>query len=84
MIQIRKISDFELYLFSSENRFLGNLRYDSELMDVLLQIRQERIEGYYVIDSADYQRYVIEPTGTIPNARFRNRNEELLTELVGF
>ena len=84
MIQIHKIPDFELFLYSPDNQFLGILRYDSELTDVLLQIRQEHIMGYYVIDSADYQKYVIGPTGFIYNARFRNRNEELLTELVGF
>ena len=84
MIQIHKIPDFELYLYSPEQRFLGILRHDSELIDVLLQIKQERLDGYYIVDSMDREKYVIEPHGFIPNARFRNRSEELLAELVGF
>lgn len=84
MIQIHKIPDFELYLYSPEQQFLGILRYDSELIDVLLQIKQERLDGYYIVDSMDREKYVIEPHGFIPNAHFRNRNNDLLTELVGF
>lgn len=84
MIQIHKIPDFELYLYSPEQQFLGILRHDSELIDVLLQIKQERLDGYYIVDSMDREKYVIEPYGFIPNALFRNRNHELLTELVGF
>lgn len=84
MIQIHKIPDFELYLYSPEQQFLGILRHDSELTDVLLQIKQEHLDGYYIVDSINRKKYVIEPQGFIPNARFRNRNDELLTELVGF
>lgn len=84
MIQIHKIPDFELYLYSPEQQFLGILRYDSELNDVLLQIKQERLDGFYIIDSTDREKYVIEPNGFIPTACFRNRGDELLTELVGF
>ena len=84
MIQIHKIPDFELYLYSPEQQFLGILRYDSELIDVLLQIKQECLDGYYIVDSMDREKYVIEPHGFIPNVRFRNRSEELLAELVGF
>ena len=84
MIQIHKIPDFELYLYSPEQQFLGILRHDSELIDVLLQIKQERLDGFYIIDSTDNEKYLIEPCGFIPTARFRDRNDELLTELVGF
>ena len=84
MIQIHKIPDFELYLYSPEQQFLGILRYDSELTDVLLQIKQERLDGFYIVNSTDREKYVIEPNGFIPAARFRDRSDELLTELVGF
>ena len=84
MIQIHKIQDFELYLYSPENQFLGVLRHDSELMDVLLQIREERTNGYYIIDSEDGSKYAIDSNGHIPEASFKNRHEDLLIELVGF
>lgn len=84
MIQIHKIPDFELYLYSPEQQFLGILRHDSELNDVLLQIKQEHLDGYYIVDSTDREKYVIEPNGFIPTARFRNRNDKLLAQLVGF
>ena len=83
MIQIHKIPDFELYLYSPEQQFLGILRYDSELNDVLLQIKQERLDGFYAIDSTDNEKYLIESCGFIPNARFRDRGDELLAQLVG-
>lgn len=84
MIQIHKIPDFELYLYSPEQQFLGILRHDSELNDVLLQIKQKHLNGYYIVDSIDREKYVIEPYGFIPNARFVIRNDELLAELLGF
>lgn len=84
MIQINKIPDFELYLYSPEQQFLGILRYDSELTDVLLQIKQEHLNGFYVIDSTDNEKYLIDSCGFISNTRFMNRNDELLTLLVGF
>lgn len=84
MIRIHKIPDFELYLYSPDKQFLGILRYDSELNDVLLQIKQEHLDGFYVIDSMDREKYVIDPYGFIPNARFRDRSDELLAQLVGF
>lgn len=84
MIQIHKIPDFELYLYSPWKQFLGILRHDSELNDVLLQIKQEHLDGYYIVDSMDSETYIIKPYGFIPNARFRNRNDDLLTELLGF
>lgn len=84
MIQIHKIPDFELYLYSPWQQFLGILRHDSELIDVLLQIKQEHLDGYYIVNSMDSEKYIIESNGFIPNARFRNRNDDLLTELLGF
>lgn len=90
MIEIHyNITDFELFLYSPENQFLGVLRYESDVLDILLQIRRNKLEGYYIIDSADGEKYIIEHDGRVSCASgganmFRSRNEDLLTEFVGF
>ena len=86
MIEINRIPDFELCLYSSDNQFVGILRYDSELLDVLLQIRDANIDGYYLIDLSNNNcRIPIESTGFIHQAHpFNNRNDNLMEQLVGF
>ena len=84
MIEINRIYDFELCLYSPENQFLGILRYDSELIDILLQVRKERIEGYYLTDLINGKKIPIDKSGVIKRYSFKNRNDELMKELMGF
>lgn len=84
MVKINKKPDFEVCLYSPENQFLGILRYDSELLDVLLQVRDQRAEGYYLIDLANDKKIPIDKSGVIRGHSFNNRNDELMKELMGF
>lgn len=84
MVEINRAYDFELCLYSPENQFLGVLRYDSELIDVLLQVRKERAEGYYLIDLTNEKKIPIDKSGVIKGYSFDNRNDNLMKELMGF
>lgn len=84
MIEINRIYDFELGLYSPENQFLGILGYDSELIDVLLQIRKEHVEGYYLIDLTNGEKIPINRSGGIIGYSFNNRNNNLMKELMEF
>jgi hypothetical protein len=84
MVKINKKPDFEVCLYSPENQFLGILRYDSELLDVLLQVRDQRAEGYYLIDLANEKKIPIDKSGVIRGHSFSNRNDDLMKELMGF
>ena len=84
MVTINRKYDFEVCLYSPENQFLGILRYDSELIDVLLQVREERAEGYYLIDLSNEKKIPIDKSGVIKGHSFNNRNDILLKELMGF
>ena len=83
MVEVRQLNDFELYLYSPEGQFLGVIRNDTQLLDVLLQIREENKEGYYAIDASNGKRLFIYEYVRIENG-FDSLHEKLLTELVGF
>ena len=83
MVTVKQLNDFELFLYSPEDQFLGVIRNDTQLLDVLLQIRKEHREGYYAIDASNGNRLFIYEYGRIENG-FDNLHETLLTELVGF
>lgn len=85
MVEVRQLNDFELFLYSPDGQFLGILRHDSQLLDVLLQIRDEHELGYYLVNAENGEVSPINAEGRILDfTRFRNLNEELLTEFVGF
>ena len=86
MIEINRIPDFELCLYSPDNQFVGILRYDSEFLDVLLQIRESNADGYYLVDLSNNNcKIPIESTGFIARTRpFNNREDNLMEQLMGF
>lgn len=86
MIEINYIPDFELCLYSPDNQFVGILSHDSELLDVQLQIRNEHVDGYYLVDlSNDNNIIIIDAEGNIPQRQqFNNRQDNLMKELMGF
>jgi hypothetical protein len=86
MIKINRIPDFELCLYSPDNQFIGILRYDSEFLDVLLQIREANVDGYYLVDLSNNNRRIpIERTGFIlQTCPFNNRNDNLMQQLFDF
>lgn len=86
MIEINRIPDFELCLYSPDNQFVGILRYDSELLDVFLQIREAHIDGYYLIDLSNNNcRIPIESDGFIHRTQpFNNRRDNLMNQLFEF
>lgn len=71
----------KLRLYSPNNRLVGDIYTELQLMDVLLQIKRNNLSGYYIIIN-DEERLEIANTGRIKGS-IDTLYCDMLKELMG-
>ena len=83
MAKVNYDYDFELCAYSPSGEFLGIIRTQGNLLDFLVQIMEEKADGYYIVNVENGVRCDINAQGRIPNSSFRDRTSDLLRKLFG-
>ena len=81
----RKIQNLKIYLYDSDNKKIGRIHNELQLLDIQVQIAEKRLEGYYITYKG--KRYNIESDGKILNCglKIENKNlDDFLRILAGF
>lgn len=79
-----RINQDQVPLYNPKGQLVGIIKNDLALNDVLLQIKRNKLRGYYIVWEG--KDYLISETGRIPyfpNNLFATQ-EEQLSELMGF
>lgn len=82
-ITIREIIEKPAYLFSPSDKFIGEIKTKISLDDVLLQIKNKKLSGYYLI--FDNKKSEIDNEGGVANWQYGmfRKGLDILNELIG-
>lgn len=64
MITINEFKETESSLYNNEGEFVGHIKSDLQLNDVRIQIKEQKVKGYYIVwrtidDDKKPLRYII-------------------------
>ena len=84
VIQINNELDHTTKLYDPQGNLAGEIKNNTAMCDVCVQIARNKLSGYYVMFNE--QKVTIDPTGRIynPPDGFYDAEDKLMRELVGF
>ena len=74
--------EFEAFLYSPSDRFLGIVRHESSLLAFLCKIKESGSDGYYIVYEGE--KYTIGKDGHTPPLFPIHFIDNYLREIVGF